>query len=67
MDLQLIKECEAKAQAWLSSPYYDEETKAEIREMMQNEDKTALIDAFYQTWSSVLADCVASWALAPTA
>lgn len=48
MDLQLIKECEAKAQVWLSSPYYDEETKAEIREMMQNEDKTALIDAFYQ-------------------
>ena len=48
MDLQLIKECEAKAQAWLSSPYYDEETKAEIRGMMQNEDKTALIDAFYQ-------------------
>ena len=48
MDLQLIKECEAKAQAWLSSPHYDEETKAEIREMMQNEDKTALIDAFYQ-------------------
>lgn len=48
MDLQLIKECEAKAQTWLSSPYYDEETKAEIREMMQNEDKTALIDAFYQ-------------------
>ncbi len=48
MDLQLIKECEAKAQAWLSSPYYDEETKAEIRKMMQNEDKTALIDAFYQ-------------------
>ena len=48
MDLQLIKECETKAQAWLSSPYYDEETKAEIREMMQNEDKTALIDAFYQ-------------------
>ena len=44
----MIKECEAKAQAWLSSPYYDEETKAEIREMMQNEDKTALIDAFYQ-------------------
>ena len=42
MDLQLIKECEAKAQAWLSSPYYDEETKAEIREM------TTLIDAFYQ-------------------
>ena len=48
MDTQLIKECEAKAQAWLSSPYYDEETKAEIREMLQNEDKTDLVDAFYQ-------------------
>jgi len=45
----LIKDCEAKAQAWLDSPYYDAETKAEIREMMQNEDKTALVDAFYQS------------------
>lgn len=48
MDTQLIKECEAKAQAWLASPYYDEETKAEIRAMLDNEDKTALVDAFYQ-------------------
>ena len=48
MDIQLIKECEAKAQTWLDSPYYDAETKAEITAMMQNEDKTALIDAFYQ-------------------
>lgn len=48
MDTELIKECEQKAQAWLASPYYDEETKAEIREMMQNEDKTSLVDAFYQ-------------------
>ena len=37
MDIQLIKDCEAKAQAWLDSPYYDAETKAEIR------------DAFYQS------------------
>jgi phosphoglucomutase len=49
MDIQLIKDCEAKALAWLDSPYYDAETKAEIREMMQNEDKTALVDAFYQS------------------
>lgn len=48
MDTELIKACEQKAQAWLASPYYDEETKAEIREMMQNEDKTNLVDAFYQ-------------------
>ena len=48
VDIQLIKECEAKAQAWLDSPYYDAETKAEIKAMLENEDKTALIDAFYQ-------------------
>ena len=40
MDIQLIKECEAKAQAWLDSPYYDAETKAEISAMLKNEDKT---------------------------
>ena len=49
MDIQLIKDCEAKAQAWLDSPYYDEETKAEIAAMLQDEDKTALVDAFYQS------------------
>lgn len=48
MDTQLIRDCEAKAQAWLASPYYDEETKTEIRGMLENEDKTALVDAFYQ-------------------
>ncbi|MGN0234215.1 MAG: phospho-sugar mutase [Bacteroidaceae bacterium] len=48
MDIQLIKECEKKAQAWISSPYYDEETKSEIRQMLESEDKTALVDAFYQ-------------------
>ena len=49
MDIQLIKDCEAKAQAWLDSPYYDAETKAEIAQMLENEDKTALVDAFYQS------------------
>lgn len=48
MDIQLIKECEEKALAWISSPYYDEETKSEIRQMLDNKDKTALVDAFYQ-------------------
>ena len=48
MDIQLIKECEEKALAWKSSPYYDEETKSEIRQMLDSEDKTALVDAFYQ-------------------
>ena len=48
MDIQLIKECEEKALAWISSPYYDEETKSEIRQMLDSEDKPALVDAFYQ-------------------
>ena len=48
MEIQLIKECEEKALAWISSPYYDEETKSEIRQMLDSEDKTALVDAFYQ-------------------
>ncbi len=48
MDNLLIKECEAKAQAWLDSPCYDAETKAEIKAMLNSEDKNNLIDAFYQ-------------------
>lgn len=49
MDIELIKDCEKKAQAWLLSPYYDNDTKAEIKAMLDNEDKTALVDAFYQS------------------
>ena len=45
----MIKNCEAKAQEWLASPVYDAETKAEIRSMLDANDKTALVDAFYQT------------------
>ena len=49
MDTQLIKDCEKKAMTWLNSPCYDEETKAEIKAMLDNEDKNPLIDAFYQS------------------
>ena len=48
MDKELIKVCEAKAQAWLSSPVYDAATQEEVRRMLANEDKTDLIEAFYQ-------------------
>jgi len=47
MDEQLIKDCTAKAQAWLGDGF-DAETKAEVKAMLEAEDKTALIDAFYQ-------------------
>ena len=49
MDLELIKECEQKAQLWLDSPVYDDETKAEVRALLANEDKNPLVDAFYQS------------------
>ena len=47
MDNELIKQCTAEAQKWLS-PAFDAETQAEVKAMLDNEDKTALIDAFYQ-------------------
>ena len=47
MDEQLIKDCTAKAQAWLGDGF-DEETKAAVKAMLDNEDKTDLIEAFYQ-------------------
>jgi len=49
MEQELIKKCEAEAQKWLASSVYDAETKAQIRAMLDNEDKTELVDAFYQT------------------
>lgn len=46
-DEKLIKEVTAKAQTWLGDGY-DEETKAQVRQMLGNEDKTELIEAFYK-------------------
>lgn len=47
--MELIKYCETEAQKWLSSDVYDADTKAAVKRMLENEDKTELIDAFYQT------------------
>ena len=44
---QLIAQCEARAKQWLT-PAFDEETRKEVQAMLDNDDKTALIDAFYQ-------------------
>lgn len=44
---QLIAQCEAKAQQWLT-PAFDEETQKAVKEMLDNDDKTDLIDAFYK-------------------
>lgn len=45
----LIKQCEATAQEWLSSPLYDAQTQAEVKAMLEAEDKTELIESFYRT------------------
>ena len=46
-DLELLKTVTAKAQAWLGEGY-DDETKAEVKKMLENEDKTDLIECFYK-------------------
>ena len=44
---ELIALCEERAKQWLS-PSFDEETRKDVQAMLDNEDKSALIDAFYQ-------------------
>ena len=47
MDKTLLQACEKKAQEWLS-PQYDEETRKEVQAMLDSDDKTPLIEAFYK-------------------
>ena len=44
---ELIKFCAEKAQNWLT-PAYDAETQAEVKRLLDNPDKTDLIEAFYK-------------------
>lgn len=44
---ELIAQCEAKASQWLS-PSFDEETRKNVQSMLDNEDKTDLIESFYK-------------------
>ena len=44
---ELIKQVTEKAQKWLT-PAYDAETQAKVKRMLENEDKTELIDCFYK-------------------
>ncbi|MBO5601017.1 MAG: phospho-sugar mutase [Prevotella sp.] len=46
-NLELIKQCEEAAKKWLS-PSFDEETRKAVQAMLDNEDKTELIDSFYR-------------------
>ena len=44
---ELLNQVTAKAQEWLS-PAYDAETKAEVKRMLEADDKTELVDSFYK-------------------
>ena len=44
---ELIALCEAKAKQWLT-PVFDAETQAAVKGMLENEDKTDLIEGFYK-------------------
>jgi len=46
-DEKLLQEVTAKAQTWLSDSY-DEKTRAEVQAMLDNEDKTELVESFYK-------------------
>ena len=44
---ELIKLVTEKANKWLTAAY-DAETQAEVKRMLENEDKTDLIECFYK-------------------
>ncbi len=44
---ELIKQVTEKARKWLT-PAYDAETQAEVKRMLENDDKTELIESFYK-------------------
>ena len=44
---ELIALCEAKAKQWLT-PVFDADTQKAVSEMLENEDKTDLIESFYK-------------------
>ena len=45
----LIAQCEQVAKLWMTSSHYDEETRLAVKAMVENPDKTELIDSFYRT------------------
>ena len=47
MDEQLLQTVTARAQAWLA-PSFDTETRAAVQALLDNEDKTELIECFYR-------------------
>lgn len=49
MNQELLKQCMDVAQVWATDPVFDAETRESVKNMMNDEDKSLLIDSFYQT------------------
>ena len=49
MDNELLQQCEKIAAQWATSPVFDDDTRKEVKAMLEADDKSALIDSFYQT------------------
>lgn len=49
MDQSLLKKCEAVARQWATDPVFDADTQAQAKALLEADDKSALIDSFYQT------------------
>lgn len=49
MEQELINQCTSVAQKWASDSVFDAETQAAVKAMLEADDKTTLVDSFYQT------------------
>ena len=49
MDSLLLEQCINNARLWATTSVFDSDTQKEVKAMLENEDKSALIDSFYQT------------------
>jgi phosphoglucomutase len=49
MDQELLNKCTEVAQKWASESVFDAATQAEVKAMLEAEDKSTLVASFYQT------------------
>ena len=49
MDQELLKQCIDVAQVWATDEVFDADTRAAVQAMIDSDDKSLLIDSFYQT------------------
>lgn len=49
MDEKLLNQCMQVAAQWANDPVFDADTRAAVSKMMDDEDKSLLVDSFYQT------------------